>query len=207
MDSTQARNDLEVVKAIVQRASQRIDAHGFHSVHWGVIVLIWFPLANWYQLQGNATGYLWSGIAALTLGAGLSIWRGITMGCRPRLPGGNTFVSSQIAWIAGGNLVAGGALSVLAPMTDFIHGTNVPVIWGLIYANMAFMMGVAYCKDYLISGICIFIGCALSILFQQYSGYILGPFMGLGMIIPGARAEARVRRFLSDSPEANAAEA
>ena len=207
MESTAARSDLELVKDIVQRASQRIDAHAFHSVHWGVIVLIWFPLANWFQQAGNATGYIWSGIAALVVGAGLSTWRGINMGCRPRLPGGNTFVSSQIAWISAGNLIAGMALSVIGPMTGFIAGTNVPVIWGLIYANMAFMMGVAYNVDFMISGACIFLGCTASMLYQEFNGYILGPCMGLGMIIPGLRAEARVRRILQSGNSADAAQA
>ena len=99
-------------------------------------------------------------------------------------------------------LIAGLMLSVLAPATGFIDGPNVPIIWGLVYANMAFMMGVAYSIDFLVSGIVIFIGSAVAILLPQFNGYILGPVMGLGMIVPGLRAEARVRRILESEPVA-----
>jgi hypothetical protein len=53
----------------------------------------------------------------------------------------------------------------------------------------------------MISGVLIFVGCIMAIILQQYNGYILGPVMGLGMLIPGLRAEARVRQLqLADAP-------
>lgn len=206
MDSHAARRDLELVKDIVQRASQRIDAQAFHSVHWGVIVLIWFPLANYWESQGNMDAYTWTCGLGVASGAILSTVRGTLANRKPRLPGGNTQVSNQLAWIAFANLFAGIALSSIAPATGFIDGRNVPIIWGLVYANMTFMMGLAYSRDFMISGLCIMLGCLASILYQPYNGYILGPCMGFGMLIPGLRAEARVRRFLAaDAKQAQSA--
>ena len=34
--------------------------------------------------------------------------------------------------------------------------------WGLVYANMAFMTGVIYTREFLYAGICIFGGCLLA---------------------------------------------
>ncbi len=195
MDSENAERELAFVKDIMQRTSQRVDAHAFHSVHWGVIVLVWYPLGNWFNQQNMMSWYIGISVASLLVGAGLSVWRGARVARTPRLVGGNTFVSCQIARIAFANLIAGFVLSFLAPATGLIEGANVPIIWGLVYANMAFMMGVAYSRDFLISGVAIFLGCVAAILLQDYNGYILGPCMGLGMIIPGIRAEARVRRL------------
>lgn len=195
MERAEARTDLDFVKDIVQRTSQRIDAHAFHCVHWGWIVLIWYPLANWFQDQNMMPWYVGAIIVSLLVGTVLSAVRGAAAARNPRLPGGNTFVSTQLARIAFANIIAGFILSSAAPATGFVDGPNVPVIWGLVYANMAFMIGLAYSRDFVISGIAIFAGCVLAMLLPQYNGYILGPFMGLGMIIPGMRAEARVRAF------------
>ena len=200
MDTSSAQSDLAFVKDIVQKTSQRIDAHAFHAVHWGLIVLIWYPLGNWFWHQDMLAWYIGIGVASVVLGTILSIWRGAKATRSPRLAGGNTFVSRQLAHIAVGCLLAGFALSWVAPASGFIAGENVPIIWGLVYANMTFMMGVTYSRDFLISGIAIFLGCIAAIVFQDHNGYILGPCMGFGMLIPGLRAEARVRRLAAVDP-------
>lgn len=205
MHTSDAQTDLTFVKDIVRRTSQRIDAHAFHAVHWGWIVLVWYPLGNWFWHRGQFPAYVGVGIGAVLLGTILSLVRGARVARTPRVPGGNTFVSRQLAVITFANLVAGFALSWAAPASQLIAGENVPILWGLVYANMAFMMGVAYSRDFLISGIAIFIGCLAAIAFQYYNGYILGPFMGLGMIIPGLRAEARVRQLAAAEPAAASA--
>ncbi|MHC4077603.1 MAG: hypothetical protein ACYST0_04070, partial [Planctomycetota bacterium] len=51
METANAQQDLAFVKDIVQKTSQRIDAHAFHCVHWGLIVLVWYPVANWFGIQ------------------------------------------------------------------------------------------------------------------------------------------------------------
>ena len=79
------------------------------------------------------------------------------------------------------------------PATGFIDGRNVPTVWGIAYANTAFMIGVVYSKEYLVSGLVIFAGAILAIAMPLYNGYILGPFMGLGIMSPGVIAERRVR--------------
>ncbi len=221
METANAQQDLAFVKDIVEKTSRRIDAHAFHCVHWGLIVLIWYPLANWFWHQWVAakdaadaavkagtdatihkeamvtwlTCHIGIGVASVILGTILSIVRGAKLSKKPRLAGSNTFISNQLGIIAGANLVAGFILSGVAPANEFIAGENVPIVWGFVYANMAFMMGVAYGRDFLISGIAIFAGCITAIFLQDYNGYILGPVMGLGMVVPGLRAEARVRQL------------
>ncbi|MFQ5504556.1 MAG: hypothetical protein ACE5F1_07125 [Planctomycetota bacterium] len=204
MDSQSAQQDLALVKDIVQKTSRRIDAHAFHCVHWGVIVLIWYPLANWFWHRGMLPWYIGIGVLSVVLGMTLSAVRSIRLGRNPRLPGGNTFISRQLAGIAFANVIAGFVLSAVSPAAEpgleFIRGENIPILWGLIYANMAVMMGIAYNRDYLVSGTLIFLASVAAILFQDYNGYILGPFMGFGMLIPGLRAEARVRELQRGDP-------
>ena len=224
METANAQQDLAFVKDIVQKTSQRIDAHAFHCVHWGLIVLIWYPVANWFWHQWMAadkaakasveagtdatihaddmvtwlTCYIGIGVVSVILGMVLSGVREYRATKNPRLKGDNTFISRQLARIAFASIAAGCILSAVAPSMpghEFIRGENIPIMWGLIYANMAFMMGVAYGRDFLISGIVIFAGCITAIFLQDYNGYILGPVMGLGMIVPGLRAEARVRQL------------
>lgn len=166
MDSAIARSDLDLIKDIVQKSSQRIDAHTFHCVHWGIIVLIWYPFANWLTLRGETSWLIGLGILAVVLGVLLSTIRGARASIHPRLPDCNMHISRQVIYITAANITAGVVLSAISTGTGFI------------------------------SGIAIFLGCIAAVLFQEYNGYILGPCMGLGMLIPGLRAEARVRNLL-----------
>ena len=43
------------------------------------------------------------------------------------------------------------------------------------------------------AGVVIFLGVIAAIVVPQYNGFILGPCMGLGMIIPALQAERRVK--------------
>jgi hypothetical protein len=193
MEPKTARDDLSFIKQVLDRTHRLIDPHAFHYVHWGAIVLIWYPLANLFVDLGRQGLVLPLSIAAVTLGMGLSTFREIRLARRPRLEGQNTFVGRQVVCILVVSLGAGGVLSGLAPATGFIEGPDVPIIWGLAYANMAFMIGVIYNRDFLAAGAFIFLGCVAAMLFQAQCGYILGPVMGLGLIVPGILAERRVR--------------
>ena len=55
VDSKQASADLRFVDELVARARARIDPHAFHYVHWGWIVLLWFPLENWLHNHDQGT--------------------------------------------------------------------------------------------------------------------------------------------------------
>ena len=120
----------------------------------------------------------------------------------PLLEGENTFVSRQVLWITWGTLAPAMVLSAVAPATQLIHGANVPILWGLAYANMAFVIGVIYSREFMISGVVIFVGAIAAMFAQKYNGYILGPFMGVGMMIPGVIAERRVRALRREATAA-----
>ncbi len=199
MDPHAAEHDLKLIHDLVDRTHRRIDPHAFHYVHWGLIVLLWYPLANWFALQGHVEWVIGLGVGSVLLGFLLSGVREARLNrLQPRLPGENTFITRQVNLIVAGCIGAGMVLSGLAPSLGFIDGHAVPTMWGIVYANMAFMVGVTYERDFLWAGLFIFAGVILAIIFQTYNGYILGPFMGLGMIIPGMRAERRVRRMRAE---------
>ena len=193
MESAEANRELEFIQRIVERASLRIDAHGFHNVHWGIIVLLWYPLANVFERMGHPMWQIPLGVAAVALGSALSWWRERVLARQPRLPGENLFLTGQVKTIVAGCITAGVLLSFLMPATRFIVGRDVPVLWGLVYANLAFMTGVVINRDFLVSGVVIFAGVVAALLLPHWNGCILGVFMGIGMIVPGLRAERRVR--------------
>lgn len=197
MEPSGARRDLDFIRQVMERTHRRVDPHAFHCVHWGAIVLVWFPLATYFERIGHPRWQLPLALGALVLGFALSAGREMWLRVHPRMPGENTFVSRQMVLIVYPTIFAGSALSGLGPSFDLIAPSNIPIIWGLIYANMAFMMGVVYTREFLYSGVFIFAGVVLAIIFQPYNGYILGPFMGLGMIVPGLMAERRVRRLVA----------
>ncbi len=202
MESSQASADLEFVRSVMDRTQRRIDTHAFHTIVWGCIVLVWYPLGNYFLQIGNKTAYIWLIPICLVLGGAIGGFLEYRRSKNPLLEGENTFVSRQVLWITWGTLAPAMVLSVVAPATHLIHGSNVPILWGLAYANMAFVIGVIYSREFMISGVVIFVGAIAAMFAQKYNGYILGPFMGVGMMIPGVIAERRVRALRREAATA-----
>ncbi len=198
MDKQTAAADIDYIAGIVRRTHARIDTHSFHCVHWGVIVLIWYPLSNWLGQQEYYKAVIGVGIGSVVMGMILSGVREALLAKNPRLTGENTFISKQVIQVVYASIGAGMILSAVSTPLGFIDGENIPIVWGLVYANLAFMMGVVYTREYLIAGAVIFVGSVLAMWQAQYNGYILGPFMGLGLIIPGIMGERRVRKLIED---------
>jgi hypothetical protein len=185
--------DLAFIRDVMRRTEQRVDPHAFHYVHWGLIVLVWYPLANAFELQGRLAAMTWLGVGALVAGMALSMVREARLQGASRLEGDNTFVARQVSLVTFGALALGVVLTVLGPATGFLEGRDVPTLWGIVYAVMAYMIGVVYRREFLYGGLVIFAAVVLALFFPRYNGFLVGPAMGLGMIVPGLRAELRVR--------------
>jgi dolichol kinase len=194
-----ATADLEFIKEIMQRTHRRIDPHTFHFIIWGTLVLFVYPLLNWFGQQENLAAMRWIGIAALAVGVVLSTVTEIRLSRKPRLTGENTFVAKQVAMIVFANIGLASVLSAVGPATGLIPGPYVPVLWGFVYANMAYMVGVVYAREDMVAGAVICVGALLAALLPDYGGFILGPFMGLGMIVPALMAERRVARMRAET--------
>jgi hypothetical protein len=197
MDKQMASAELEFITSIMRRTHQRIDVHAFHYVHWGAIVLVWYPVSNWFQQQGRIGWMAGIGIGAVVLGMVLSGVREALLAKKPRLAGENTFISKQVQLIVLACVGAGMVLSAIGPATHVIDGPHVPILWGFVYANLAFMLGVVYTREFLVAGALIFLGAIVAMFLPDYAGYILGPCMGLGLIVPGVMGERRVKRMIA----------
>lgn len=198
MEADRAGRDLELIRRVIDRSRRCVDPHAFHFVHWGAIVLVWFPLVNLLLREGRRDLALATAAASLLLGFGLSWFRESRLRGTPRLAGEDEVFSRQVIRAVWGPLAAAGVLSGFGPATGFIEGPNVPVIWGLAYAAIAFIMGILYTPEFHWSGMAIFGGCLAAMAFPEWNGAILGPFMGLGLMVPGVMAERRVRRAAAE---------
>jgi hypothetical protein len=188
-----AARDLRYIREVLEQTHRRIDPHAFHFVLWGAIVMVWYPTANLFERAGNMGMYAAVGVVSFVLGMTLSSLLEYRLKKRPRVEGENTFVGRQVGWIVFGCISAGIVLSATGPAFRFIEGRDVPVIWGLVYATMAYMVGVVYSPEYKWAGAGIFLGAVAAMAVPEWNGVILGPTMGLGMIVPGLMAERRVR--------------
>jgi hypothetical protein len=193
VESRDAARDLAYIRSVMDRSRRRIDPHAFHFVHWGALVLLWYPASTLLLRSGEKGAAIAVGVAALLVGAALSGIREARLARSPRLAGEDEGAGDQVGRIVAGSLGAAALLSLFGPATGFLRGEEVPVVWGIAYANLAFMVGVVYDRAFLWSGVAIFAGCLLAMVFEEWNGVILGPFMGLGLMLPGLRAERRVR--------------
>ncbi len=190
-----ASGDLGYIRDVLARTEARIDPHAFHFVMWGTLVLVCYPLLNWFELMHRPRWMLSIGVGGLVLGSVLSCVFEIRLARCPRLSGENTFVGRQVEQIVWLNVGMGVLFSAIGPASGLIPHQAVQLVWGFAYANMAYMVGVVYRIEYLVAGLAIAVGTLAAWFVPPYRGFILGPFMGLGMIIPGVMAERRVARL------------
>ena len=190
MTDVEPTQHLAYIREILDRTHRRIDPHAFHFVLWGTVVLIWYPLANY--LVDHWIPIMIVSLVVGSLGSGLMEWR---LARKPRLEAENTFISRQVSQIVFACIGTGFVLSSVAPATGFIDGPNMPTVWALVYAVMAYMVGVVYTKEFMWSGVAILVAAVVAMFLPQWNGYIVGPAMGFGMIVPGLMAERRVARI------------
>jgi hypothetical protein len=200
-DSKDAAKDVAFLTELMARAQRRVDPHAFHLVLWGALVFVWYPVLNWLQDQGRHTEMAVFGGVGLLLGVVGSTVLGARIAKRTRLEGADHALADRIGAVVGANVAAAVVLSVIAPSTQFVHGRTVPIVWGLAYASIAFHVGMLYSKDFVWSGLGIFAGACAAMFVPDAAGYVLGPVMGLGMIVPGVLAERRVRRLSKEDAE------
>jgi hypothetical protein len=162
---------------------------------WGALVLVWYPLLNWLELAGRYRAIAWVVIGALALGTVLSCVLEARLKGRPRVSGENTFVGRQVVRIVALNVGLGALLSAAGPASGLLPPDGLSLVWGFAYANMAYMVGVVYRREYLVAGLAIAAATLAAWAVPAYRGFILGPIMGLGMIVPGLMAERRVARM------------
>jgi len=190
MNENQASQDLAFVRDLIGRTQRRVDAHAYQFIWWGTIVLLWYPLANVYPS-------LWGTIMGVALGVGSvgSFLLGAWHGRRPRIAAESTVVSRQLGHIVFACIGGGVVLSVAAPMTGLVEGTSMPTIWALVYAVMTYMVGIVYTSEWRWAAVGILAAAVVAMFLPAYNGLIVGPAMGLGLIVPGLLAERRVARM------------
>ncbi|MCZ6571934.1 MAG: hypothetical protein ACE10D_09785 [Planctomycetota bacterium] len=192
-----AARDLRYIRDIVKRTDRRIDPQALHFVVWGALVFLWYPLSNYFFLQDNVPWAIGIGIGAICIGSVASFGIGITINRKPRLPASNTFISKQVGLMVAWFIPLGMTLSAIAPLpgVEFIKGPDIPTLWGLLYASMAYTVGVVYRREFMFWGMGIGAASIVALFLRDYNGFILGPAMGLGILVPGLQAERRVRKM------------
>jgi hypothetical protein len=197
-EATGPERDLRFIREIMERTQARIDPHAFHFVLWGALVLVAYPLANWFDLAERGDLRNWVLGCMLGLGVLGSFLLEMRIKSRSRLEGENTFVSRQVVLLVAYHIGVASFLSAAGPASGFIPGPFVPLLWGFTYASMMYTIGVVYTREYTVAGFTILLGTAIALFNVRYAGMILGPSMGLGAMVPGLIAERRVARMRNE---------
>lgn len=196
--TSRPEEDLQFIRGIVERTQARIDPHAFHFVLWGALVLVGYPLLNWFDLMDRGDLRTRVGLGMLALGVLGSFLLEARLKARSRLEGENTFVSRQVVLLVSYHIGVAAFLSAAGPISGYVPGPFVPILWGFTYASMMYTIGVVYTLEYTIAGFAILLGTMVALFHVRYAGMILGPSMGLGAIVPGVIAERRVARLRTE---------
>lgn len=193
--------DIEFIGQIIARSERRIDPQAIHFVVWGGLVMVWYPLLNYWQLQNKPQIISMVTGIALAVGILTSLIINAAMRRKPRLKAQNTHVSKQVGMMVSWFIGLGLIITAVGPWAEFISVHDIPTIWGLMYACMTFGIGVVYKKEFIGWAVLILAAAITAMFAKSYNGFILGPAMGLGLIIPGVRAEWRVRRLVVETDD------
>lgn len=199
MDPQQAAQDLEWIRRTMDRTHRRVDPHAMHLVAWGALVTVWYPILEWLVRTGRGEWQGWVTLGFLAAGSLFSTVYRIRSGHRPRLEGENTFVSRQVGLLTAGAIGGAFLLMFVGDATGCLVPGNEMLVWALAYAGLAYGIGVVYSREFLWSGLAIFAAALASMALPSGRGFLLGPAMGLGVLVPGLIAERRVRRMLRES--------
>jgi hypothetical protein len=197
MDGTTAHSDLVFLRSVLERTQRRVDPHAHHFVGWGLVVLVSYPLQNLLELRG-APGSWQIAVGATALLAGIvsGVLGEMRVARRERsgelTPEDPTF-SRQVILVVWGALAPAILLSAFGVPLQLVPPHGVPIVWGFAYAALAWGMGVVYTAEFRWAAVLIFLGALVALRFPTYAGLVLGPPMGLGLLVPGLLAMRRVR--------------
>lgn len=203
MDREQAARDLELIGRVLEQTRRRVDPQMFHLIIWGTIVLVWYPLMSWFEASGRGRTCLWVSVVALGSGTLLSSFLGWWYARRPRLAAANTTLARRLGQLTAIFVLTGVVLSFAVPMLAEGGGAYVPHVWGLLYALMLMTLGVIYSREFFFCGLPSLLATIAALHWVTWSGYLLGPAMGLGCIVAGTIAERRVARMRRETPDAS----
>jgi len=187
---------------VLEQTRQRVDPQMFHMILWGTIVLVWYPLLSWFEASGRGRTGLWVSIVAIGGGTLLSTILGWHFGRRPRLAAANSTLARRLGLLTAVFVVTGILLSFAVPLLVRGGGVYVPMVWGLLYALMLMTLGVIDSREFFVFGLPSLIATIAALHWVTWSGYLLGPAMGLGCIVAGTIAERRVARMRRETPDA-----
>jgi hypothetical protein len=202
MDREQLADDLHVIRRVLDQTQRRVDPQMFHMILWGVIVLVWYPLMNWFDLRGNGKGMAISGIAALGFGVLASTYLGWRASRKPRIAAGNAHLASQIGKLVAIFIVTGVVLSMAVPALVRGGERYMVHLWGMIYALMLMSVGVVYSRLVFWCGVPSLLAVLVMLRFPEHAGFVVGPAMGIGSLVAGLIAERRVARLRRELPAA-----
>lgn len=199
MEPQQALDDLHFIRRVLEMTQRRVDPQMFHSIIWGTVVIVWFPLMNWFELEGAGRAQLVTSLVAIGVGMTASAVLGYRAGRRPRLKSANTRLAAQVGAVVATFVISGLILSFAIP--SLVPGGErfIPHVWGFLYAFKLLVLGIFYSREFFWCGLLVFAGGICALAWVIYAGFILGVAMGLGCIVPGVIAERRVARLRSES--------
>lgn len=194
MKKVQAREDLQWIDKILSMTHRRVDPHLFHAIIWGAVVLFWYPLMNYFFIA-HPHLVMPTMIFFITVGAITSFAYEIRTAIKPRMKAENTQLSRQIAAIAWIFVGFGTLLSILISTVYPNNYSALYFVWGSLYFLMLATWGVFYSREFLWCCPFPLLGVVFALLWPHYAGFILGPTMGMGILIPGIIAEKRVMKM------------
>lgn len=197
LEPAAAQADLAFLRSVLERTQRRVDPHAHHFVGWGLVVLVWYPLQNVMELRGSPGAWqLALGVASLLAGIVSGALGEMRVARRLRsgeLPPEDPTFGRQVLLVVWGAIGPAILLSAAGVPLRLLEPPTIPVVWGFAYAALAWGMGVVYSAEFRWAAVLIFLGALVALRFPAYAGLVLGPTMGLGMLVPGIVAMRRVR--------------
>jgi len=193
MDEQQAREEIRLIRAMLERTRRATAESGALFIFWGIWLVL--GLAGQYVLfLLQRYEWIWAnwaffGLAGWIVSAVYSIRRGRTSRTR-------TYAQSATAFVSIGCSIAFLLAAFVFPLLKIYPYDAIPVIIALISGIMLFAMGGIYQWPLLwAAGVLWWVGAAaMAFVPGDWRGIVLIPLIILGYLVPGLIFRARFRR-------------
>ncbi len=193
MDEQQVREEIRLIRAMLERTRRTTADSGALFIFWGIWLVL--GLSGHYALfLLQRYEWIWAnwaffGLAGWIVSAAYSIRRGRTSGTR-------TYAQSATAFVSVGCSIAFLLAAFVFPLLKIYPYDAIPVIIALISGIMLFAMGGIYQWPLLwAAGVLWWAGAvAMSFVRGDWRGIVLIPLIILGYLVPGLIFRARFRR-------------
>jgi hypothetical protein len=197
MNEKEAKENLEMIRRMIEETKKGVAYSGHIYIFWGVIVLI-AVLINYVLVFSRLYQYIFiSWLALMVLGFAYSVYHGVTREKKAKV---TTFPDKAIGYTWFGCGVTLMILGFVAPLAGVYSGQMIPAVIAVVIGSACFITGRLYEWKLLTWASLLWWGGGVAMMvLKSESRFLIFPFLIIvGYLIPGFILRANYKKQITE---------